>query len=277
VAEVGDGVLRTAEPLGRAAPLLALTGGDGARLLAPADADLAARTADGALRTLAVDADGLSEPVFPAGVGLPVVVSSAGTVLGSGSVLPGRLSAVTGVVEFAAGTLDLGPADVHPAWYADGGLLARRLGGPVTVAAAGPLRTTAISLNGRGRTAEVRAYETVRGGVRHLGTVVRVAGRPVCVETTPLAADRPVVVVRCRPAGAADGLLFAVGGEGVRSVKLTLPPGRFVTLTGPAGDGLVGVATVPGLPPNAVPGEARDAAGAVVARFTVPAYRGPRV
>jgi DNA-directed RNA polymerase specialized sigma24 family protein len=279
-AEVTDGALRTAEPLGRSVPLIALGTGATVRLLAPAGAELAVRPGsipvDGPLRPLTLDADGLSEPIAPASAGLPVVVSVAGTVVGSGSVVPGRLSAVTGEVEIAAGTMDLGPVEVQPVWYGDGALLARRLGGPVTVAAAGPGRTTTIKVGTVGRTVDVRAYETVRAGTRYLGTVVRVAGRPVCVEVTPVTGATPLAVVRCRPAGAADGVVSAVG-EGMASVRLRLPPRRLLDVTGRSGDGLVGLAKVPGLPAAPLPAEARDAAGKVVARFTLPAYRGPKV
>lgn len=282
--------LTAVEPLGRAVPLVALRAGGRSRLLAPAGTGTALLAAgpDGTLRPLDLDADGLSEPVTPAAVGLPVVVTVAGSIAGSGSVLPGRLSAVTGTVELTTGTLDLGPAEVTAAWYSDGALLARRLQGPVTVAAAGPVRTSTVRVAGKPRKVEARGYEAVRGGIRYLATVVRVAGTPTCVSTAEVGpagaepATPPILVSRCRPARAAEGVVQVVAGGGVRSVRVRLAaaamgkPARVVTLTGPAGDGLVGLATVAALPAAAAPAEARTANGTVVARFTVPADKGPR-
>lgn len=289
--DAGTLALRAAEPLGRAAPLVVLPAGDQVRLLTAGDAGagLLAAAPDGALKPVPLDADGLSAPVTPEPAGTPVVVTTGGTVAGSGTVLPGKLSAVSGAVEIGAGTLGLGPATPTAAWYADGALLARRLGGPVTVAAAGPARTTRVRIAGRVRPVDARAYEAVRGGVRHLATVVRIAGRPTCVQTAevgPAGAQPrtpPVLVSRCRPAGASHGLLQVVAAAPVRTVRLTLPPvargrpSRPVVLTGRAGDGLAALVPVLRLPANLLRAEARGAGGTVLSRPTVPADRGPRV
>ena len=71
-------------------------------------------------------------------------------VAGSGVVAAGRMSAVTGAVEIGPGELPLaGSADVRSIWYSDGDLIARRLDGPVVVAAAGPVLTTSVRAGGR--------------------------------------------------------------------------------------------------------------------------------
>ncbi|HEY6746527.1 MAG TPA: sigma factor-like helix-turn-helix DNA-binding protein [Mycobacteriales bacterium] len=291
----GTPVLRTTEPLGRAVPLLALPGGDRTRLLAPPDpgTTLLADEA-GTIRPLTMDADGLSEPVTAPADGLPVVVTARGPVVaGSGRVLPGRLSAVTGTVDLAPATLGLGPSAITAIWYDDGALVARRLGGAVSVAGLGPVRRTTLRAPGRPRKVEARAYEAVRAGTRYLATVVRVDGAPACVATADAGpagttlARPPVLVSRCLPARAAEGVVVAVGGGGVRSVRVRLPgpapaPGKpagvvTVTVGGASGAGLVGLARVPGRPVAAAPAEARNARGAVVARVTLPEYRGPQL
>lgn len=286
VAEVIDAggtlALRTAEPLGRTVPLLALADSDRTRLLAPVGPDTTLLALEaGNLRPLTIDADGLSEPVTPPATGLPVAVAVGQVAAGSGSIRPGRLSAVTGTVELAPGTLDLDPDPVTATWYDDGALLARRLGGAVTVAGLGPVRSTDIKVGGRSRHVTARAYEAVRGGTRYLATVVRVDGRAACVATAPTAPGRPAVLVsRCRPAKAAEGVVQAVAAGGIRSVRVRLTtaakgkPARVVEVTGSSGTGLVGLAKVGGLPTGAAPGVARNGDGAIVARFTVPAYRG---
>lgn len=294
VAEITDAggtpALRSTEPLGRAVPLLALAAGDRSRLLAPPDPGTALLADDaGTVRPLALDADGLSEPVTPSAAGLPVVVTAGGPLLaGSGRVLPGRLSAVTGPVEPARATLDLGPAPVAATWYDDGALVARRLGGAITIAGLGPVRSTTIRAPGRPRKVEARAYEAVRGGTRYLATVVRVDGRPACVATADTGpagtapARPPVLVSRCLPARAAEGVLVAVAG-GVRSVRVRLPaaargrPAVTATVGGASGSGLVGLARVAGRPVAAAPVEARNARGAVVSRLTLKPYRGPQL
>jgi len=267
----GTLALRTTEPLGRTVPLLALADGDRTRLLSPPDSSATLLARDAAtLRPLTLDADGLSEPVTPPPTGLPVAVAVGRVAAGSGSIRPGRLSAVTGTVELAQDTFDIEPAPVTATWYDDGALLARRLGGAVTVAGLGPVRDTDIKVGGRSRHVTARAYEAVQGGTRYLATVVRVDG------TT-----RPAVLVsRCVPAKAAEGVVQAVAAGGVRSVRVRLTsaakgkPARVVEVTGSSGDGLVGLAKVGGLPTGPAPGVARDRDGAIVARFTVPAYRG---
>jgi DNA-directed RNA polymerase specialized sigma24 family protein len=291
VAEVTDAggtpALRTTEPLGRTVPLLALAVGDRTRLLAPPDPSTTLLALqDGTLRRLTLDGDGLSEPVTPPPTGLPVAVGVGPVAVGSGSIRPGRLSAVTGTVELARGTLDLDPDAVTATWYDDGALLARRLGGAITVAGLGPTRTTTITVGGRSRQVDARAYEAVRGGTRYLATVVRVDGRAACVATSATGpvdagpAGPAVLVSRCRPAKAAEGVVQAVAAGGVRSVRVRLTtaakgkPARVVEVTGSSGTGLVGLAKVGGLPTGPAPGVARDGDGAIVARFTVPAYQG---
>jgi DNA-directed RNA polymerase specialized sigma24 family protein len=306
VADTGGALaLRRAEPLGRAAPLLALSAGqDGAgpvRVLAPPgdtgavlvrDRDLAAGAP---LRRLAVDADGLSEPLDPGTAGVPVVVVTGGgepAVAGSGLVVAGRLSALTGTVEIGAGSLPLaGATDVRPVWYDDGGLLAGRLGGPVVVAAAGPVLASTVRAGARPRRLESRTYEARRAGTRFLATVLRVDGAPACVETQQLGpvggpATLPVVVRRCLPAGARDGVVHVVAGEQVVEVRLRLParPGgrgpRPVTVRRPAdqpaGTGFVTLARIADLAARGGSGEAYDAAGRVVARIRLGPSRGPR-
>ena len=251
----GSLVLRSTEPLGRAVPLLVLPAGSSVRLLAAPETDGArsglVADSGGATRALTMDADGLSEPVTPPAAGLPVAVTAGGTVAGSGTVLPGRLSAVTGPVELGRPALDLGaPGPVSPVWYEDGGLLARRLAGPVTVAAVGPVRTTAILVDGRPRGVDARAYEVVRGGTRYLAGVVRVGGIPTCVDAVALGpadvapARPPVLVGRCLPRGARDGVLTAVAAGGVRTVRVQVvpatpgKPARVVAVSGSSGAGL---------------------------------------
>lgn len=289
VAEVADAggtlALRTTEPLGRAVPLLALADGRRSRLLAPPDADVALLAAGaGSMTPLTLDADGLSEPVTPPADGLPVALTAGGLVTaGSGRVLPGRLSAVTGTVELARDTLDLGPAPVTATWYDDGAVLAGRLGGAVTVAGVGPTRTSSITIGGKSRRVEARAYEVVRIGSRYLATVVRVDGRPACVATAAAGtagtdpARPPVLVSRCLPAHAAEGVVLAVAAGGIRSIRLRLPPAAkgkpalLAAVTGSSGTGLVGLTKVRGLGAGAGSGVGRDGGGAIVARFTVPA------
>jgi DNA-directed RNA polymerase specialized sigma24 family protein len=294
VAEVTDAggtlALRTSEPLGRTVPLLALTADDHTRLLAPppdpagSRITLQARDPAGALRPLTLDADGLSEAVAVPAAGLPVAVTLGDVVAaGSGRVLPGRLSAVTGEVELAPGTIDLGRSAVTTTWYDDGGLLARKLGGAVTVAGLGPVRRVTLRGPGGGRKVEVRAYEAVYAGTRYLATVVRVDGKPACVAAAATAAGPPLLVSRCLPSRATEGMVAAVGGGGIRSVRVALPapakgkPGQVVTVGGSSVSGLVGVARVAGRPVAAGRVEARDIRGRVVARRTLPLYRGPQL
>ena len=103
-----------------------------------------------------------------------------------------------------------------------------------------------------------------------------------------------MLVSRCIPRGATDGVLLAVAAGGVRSVRVTVAPAtpaaraapgvparparpaRAVTVSGPAGTGVVGLTGVPGLPTAAAPVVALGAGNGPVARLTLPAYRGPR-
>jgi hypothetical protein len=128
----------------------------------------------------------------------------------------------------------------------------------------------------------------VRAGTRYLATVVRVDGTPTCVataDTGPADVDParpPVLVSRCLPNRASEGVLQAVAAGGVRSVQVRLAaaakgkPARLATVTGASGAGLVGLAKVGNLPTAAVPVEARSAGGRVLARLTLPVYRGPQ-
>ncbi len=296
--------LRSTEPLGRAVPLLALGTTAGAvRLLADPDAapDSILAAVGGTFRPLAVARDSLSQGVTAPSAGLPVVLTDGGAVVGSGTVLPGRLSPVTGTVELTRSTLDLGPAQPPvQAWYDDGELVGRRLGGPVELVQVGPVRAASIRVNARPTRLEARAYEVVRGGTRYLATVVRAGGAPACTDTAPVGpADavpaKPVALVaRCIPPGAADGVLAAVGTRGIRSVLVTLAPAtpagpgrpgvparparaaRTVAVTGTSGAGLVGLAPVATLPTAPLPAVARDGGYHQLARLTLPAYRGPR-
>jgi hypothetical protein len=92
-----------------------------------------------------------------------------------------------------------------------------------------------------------------------------------------------MLVSRCLPSRASEGVLQAVAAGGVRSVRVRLAaaakgkPARVATVTGSSGSGLVGLVKVGNLPTAAVPAEARSAGGRVLARLTVPAYRGPQV
>ncbi|MFL6130745.1 MAG: hypothetical protein ACJ73E_16985, partial [Mycobacteriales bacterium] len=309
-AEVTDAggalALSRTEPLGRAAPLLALstTGQGGAvRLLAPPgttgallvrDPDLAPGAP---LRRLGMDADGLSEPLDPGATGVPVVLVRGGpqpAVAGSGLVVARRLSVLAGTVEIGAGSLPLaGSADVRPIWYADGELLAAKLGGPVVIAAAGPVLATAVRTArpaARTHRLESRTYEARRGGARFLATVLRVDGTPACLETVQLGAvgapaSLSVVARRCLPAGARDGVLHVVAGPQVAEVRLRLParapgqPTRLVTVRRPAGQpagtGFVTLTRVGDLPARGGRGEAYAAGGAVVARIILGPSHGP--
>jgi DNA-directed RNA polymerase specialized sigma24 family protein len=295
--------LRSTEPLGRAVPLLAVGTTAGAvRLLAdPAAAPDSILAAVGdSLRPLSIGRDGLSQGVTAPSAGLRVVLTAGGAVMGSGTVLPGRLSPVTGTVELTRSTLDLGPAQPPvQAWFDDGVLVGRRLGGPVELVQVGPARAASIRVNGRATRLEARAYEVVRGGGRYLATVVRAGGAPACTDTAPVGpADsvpaKPVALVaRCIPRGTADGVLAAVGTRGVRFVLVTLAPAtraapgrpgvaprparpaRTVTITGTSGAGLVGLTAVSALPTGPVPAVVRDSGNHQLAGVTLPAYRGP--
>ena len=98
-------------------PLLAIGTSAGAvRLLADPDAApgsiLAGVGAD--LRPLAVAHDGLTQAVTAPPTGLRVVLTDGGAVTRSGTVLPGRLSPVTGTVELTRSTLDLARPSRRP-------------------------------------------------------------------------------------------------------------------------------------------------------------------
>ena len=106
-----------------------------------------------------------------------------------------------------------------------------RLGGPVVVApparCSPPRSASGAAPAGR----RSRAYEVRRGGVSWFGTVLRVDGTPVCVDTFRLgpvgAPPRlPVVVRRCLPAGARDGLVHVVAEAPAASVRVRLLPRR---------------------------------------------------
>ena len=295
--------LRSTEPLGRTVPLLAIdTSAGAARLLADPDTPpngILAGIGD-SFRPLAVTHDSLTQGVTVPSAGLRVVLTDDGAVVRSGTVLPGRLSPVTGTVELTRPTLDLGPAQPPvQAWYDDGELIGRRLGGPVELVQAGPVRSTSVGVNGRATKVELRAYEVVRGGTRYLATVVRSGGAPTCTDTAIVGpADsvpaKPVVLVaRCIPRGSAGGVLAAVGTRGVRSVLVTLAPAspaapggpgvprpaqpaRTVTVTGASGSGLVALTAVSRMPTNPASAVARDAGNHQLARTTLPAYKAPR-
>jgi DNA-directed RNA polymerase specialized sigma24 family protein len=296
--------LRSTEPLGRTVPLLAIgTSGGAARLLADPDTPpngILAGIGD-SFRPLAVAQDSLTQGVTVPSAGLQVVLTDDGAVVRSGTVLPGRVSPVTGTVELTRPTLDLGPAQPPvPAWYDDGQLIGRRLGGPVELVQAGPVRSASIGVNGRATKVELRGYEVVRGGTRYLATVVRSGGAPTCTDTAIVGpADsvpaKPVALVaRCIPRGSAGGVLAAVGTRGVRSVLVTLAPGtpaapgrpgvpprpaqpaRTVTVTGASGSGLVALTAVSRMPTNAASAVARDDGNHQLGRVTLPAYKAPR-
>jgi len=296
--------LRSTEPLGRAVPVVALGTSAGAvRLLADPDAAPNSILAGvgNTLKPLAVGHDGLTQGVTAPPTGLRVVLTDGGTVLRSGTVLPGRLSPVTGPVELTRPTLGLGPAQPPAqAWYDDGELISGRLGGPVELVQVGPVRAASAQVKGRPVKLEARAYEVVRGGTRYLATVVRPGGDPACVDTATVGpaeaapAKPAVLVARCIAPGGADGVLAAVGTGGVRSVQVMLAPaapavpGRFgvpprparpartVTVTGASGSGLVGLATVAGMQTSPAPAAARDAGNHQLAGVTLPAYKAPR-
>jgi hypothetical protein len=296
--------LRSTEPLGRAVPLLAIgTSAGAARLLADPDSapnSILAGVGD-TFRPLSVASDSLTQGVTVRSAGLRVVLTDGGAVVTSGTVLPGRLSPVTGAVELTRSTLDLGPAQPPTqTWYDDGQLVGRRLGGPVDLVQVGPVRTASLQVNARPTTLEVRGYEVVRGGTRYLATVVRAGGAATCTDVAMVGpADsvpaKPVALVaRCIPSGSADGVLAAVGTRGVRSVLVTLAPAapgmpgrpgvapqparpaRTVTVTGTSGSGLVALTAVSGMPTDPAPGVARDVGNHQLARVTLPAYKAPR-
>jgi hypothetical protein len=218
-----------------------------------------------------------------------------GAVAGSGVVSTGRLTAYAGTVEIASTSLPLGgSSDVRSGWYDDGRLLADRLAGPVTVAAAGPVVRSTVRGRRAARPVEARSYEVRRLGESSLGTVVRVGGRAACVGTVRL---RPVAepvlrrasVLRCVPPGARDGVLHVVAGPGVTAVRVRLlPAGRRqrerVLLVRPAtpgarpaGDGFAVLVRVPGLPTGRGSLEAFDARRRLVARTLFGPYAGPQV
>jgi hypothetical protein len=300
--DAGATELRSTEPLGRAVPLLALGAADQLRLLAAPDAAGGLLVADGGrMRALTVEADGLSEPLAAPPGGIRVALTDGGAVTGSGTVLAGRLSPVTGTVELARPALEFGAMPpVDPVWYEDGARVARRLGGSVEVAQVGPTRGTTLRVGPARLRLEARSYEVVHAGTRYLATVVRVGGAPACTDAVAVGpADAaptrpPVLVSRCIPHGATDGVLAAVGTGGVRSVRVTVAPptrasparpgspakparaARVVTVSGSAGTGLVGLAGVPGLPTRAAPVVAVGAGDRPLARLTLAPYRGPR-
>jgi hypothetical protein len=296
--------LRSTEPLGRAVPLLALGTTAGAvRLLADPDAapDSVLAAVGGTLRPLAVGRDSLSQGVTVPSDGLRVVLTEDGAVVRSGTVLPGRLSPVTGDVELTRSTLDLGAGQApDQTWFDDGGLISRRLGGSVELVQVGPVRAASIRVNGRATRMESRAYEVVRSGTRYLATVVRAGGTPACTDTAEVGpadsvpAKSVALVGRCIPRGATDGVLAAVGTRGIRSVLVSIAPAtpaapsgpgrpgrparpaRAVTITGTSGAGLVGLAPVSALPTVPLPAVARDSGNHPLTRLTLPTYRGPR-
>ena len=296
--------LRSTEPLGRALPLLAIgTSAGAARLLADPDTPpngILAGIGD-SFRPLAVAQDSLTQGVTVPAAGLQVVLTDDGAVVRSGTVLPGRLSPLTGTVELTRPTLDLGPAQPPvQAWYDDGELIGRRLGGPVELVQAGPVRSASVGVNGRPTKVELRAYEVVRGGTRYLATVVRSGGAPACTDTAIVGpADsvpaKPVALVaRCIPRGSTGGVLAAVGTRGVRSVLVTLAPAtpaapgrpgvpsrpaqpaRTVSVTGASGSGLVALTAVSQLPTNPASAVARDVGNHQLDRVSLPAYKAPR-
>ncbi|HYT10575.1 MAG TPA: sigma factor-like helix-turn-helix DNA-binding protein, partial [Mycobacteriales bacterium] len=201
IADTGGALaVRRTQPLGRTAPIVSLSAGDGrlVRLLVPADAadggEVLVRDPglplDTPLRRLAVDADGLSEPLDPGVGGVPVVVVRGGqepVVAGSGVVSAGALTPLPGSVQIGATALALGGSgQVRSVWYDDGRLLARQLGGPVVVAAAGPQVNASLVVGGSSRPVVARTYEARRAGLSSLATVVRVGSAPACVYTSRL-------------------------------------------------------------------------------------------
>jgi DNA-directed RNA polymerase specialized sigma24 family protein len=304
IAEVGGSlaVLR-ADPLGRTAPIVAAPAGDGGRvrLLIPAEVaaggDVLVRDPgiplDAPLRRLAVDADGLTEPLDPGPGGVPVVVVSGGAkpaVAGSGVVSAGRLTPQSGQVEIAATTLPLGgSAEVTAVSYDDGRLLAERLGGPVVVAPVGPTLSASLVVGRGSSPLDARTYEARRQGSTWLATVIRVGGAPACVysfrlEPTDGQAALPVVVRRCVPDGSRDGVLHVVADEPVALVRARLlpargPGARLVTV-GPgkpgtrAGDrGFVALVRVSGFPTGPATVDAFDPAGRLLSHTALRPYR----
>ena len=296
--------LRSTEPLGRTVPLLAIgTSAGAARLLADPDTPpngILAGIGD-AFRPLAVTHDSLTQGVTVPSTGLQVVLTDDGAVVRSGTVLPGRLSPVTGTVELTRPTLDLGPAQPPvQAWYDDGELIGRRLGGPVELVQAGPVRSTSVGVSGRATKLEAAR---VRGGPRrhplpgHGGPLRRGADvhrhrhrRPGRLRAGQAGrAGRPVHPARQRrwragrgrhprrPLG--PGHARARGAGGARPARCPAAAGA----AGPDRDGHRRERVRPGRPdrrgagcrPTRPPPSPADADNHQLARVTLPAYKAP--
>ncbi|HZB50229.1 MAG TPA: hypothetical protein VE547_14140, partial [Mycobacteriales bacterium] len=239
--------------------------------------------------------DGLSEPVAPPPPGLPIVVVGGGkdspAILGSGTAAAGQLTAAAkGTVEIAAGTLALGSsAEPRPSWYSDGELLAARLGGAVTLAAAGPQLSTRLAVGRDVKPVDAMSYELRRAGQVFLGTVVRRGGAPICVDTVelvPPASAEPAPVPpsarRCMPRGGRDGVLHVITDAGAGSVRIRLQPGargqrpkvfhlaRAMPGARAAGSGFAAVVSVRNMPTGSSVVEVLDGSGRVLRRLRLP-------
>jgi DNA-directed RNA polymerase specialized sigma24 family protein len=293
-------------PIGAAAPLLAIpVDADRVRLLGPPGATLRARMTDlgptEVLPPLPLDGDGLSEPVAPPPAGLPIVVVGGGddspAILGSGTAAAGQLAAAAkGTVEIAAGTLALGSsAEPRPSWYSDGELLAARLGGAVTLAAAGPRLSSRLAVGRDVKPVDAMSYELRRTGQVFLGTVVRRAGAPICVdavELVPPASSEPAPVPpsarRCMPRGGRDGVVHVITDAATGSVRIRLQPGargqrpevfrlaRATPGARAAGSGFAALVSVRNMPTGSSVVDVLDGSGRVVRRLRLPLLRPAR-
>ena len=310
VAEVtgGAGAARVerSAPIGAAAPLLAIpVDADRVRLLGPPGATLRAWMTDlgptDVLPPLPLDGDGLSEPVAAPPAGLPIVVVGGGddspAILGSGTAAAGQLTAAAkGAVEIVAGTLALGTsAEPRPSWYSDGELLASRLGGAVTLAAAGPKLSTRLAVGRDVKPVDAMSYELRRTGQVFLGTVVRRGGAPICVNAVelvpPAASSEPAPVPpsarRCMPRGGRDGVVHVITDR-AGSVRVRLQPGarrqipkvfglaRTTPGARAAGSGFAALVWVRNMPTGSSVVEVLDGSARVVRRLRLPLLRSAR-
>jgi hypothetical protein len=202
-----------------------------------------------------------------------------------------RLTASPDLVEYAVPTLAVaGPAVPSYGWYTDGRLLAGLLHHPARVAAIGPgFRWRPRTGPARGHEFHSQGYEVTSAGQRLLSVVVRLDGRPLCADLSPLgrAGSPPqakLVVQRCAAPRFGAGVVQVIAPPGTATVALTLAtdrPGqrRYQrSFRAPAGTasavGFVGAGLIDaGFPTGGGRALASTAAGRPAGRGLLPAYR----
>jgi hypothetical protein len=136
-------------------------------------------------------------------------------------------------MEVEVGSSTLAPADdatPETQWFADGALLAKKLGTKgIVVAALGPrIPVQAMSSSDR-RMINSRAYEIRKGRERYIGAVVSLDRKMICttvmpVRSTGVQPPLSAFVLRCPVMGTPAGILHVVGGTDVQSVQVSLAP-----------------------------------------------------